>query len=140
MGLRVGYELTRAQHALRLVPDEVARQHGLSTPQYSALDALGRDPGLHGAALARACFVTPQTMHQLLQRLERGGLISRASEPTHGRRLAYTLTASGTRILAEMTEGMEAVQVQMVSALTWQETEALSGYLRSCAAALERTE
>ncbi len=108
--LRVGYELKRAQHTVRRATDEVTRERGLSTPQYAVLDALDRDPGLHGAALARPCFVTPQTMNQLLQRLERAGLVLRASDPTHGRRLVYTLSESGAGLLAAMTASMDAVQ------------------------------
>ena len=137
MGLRVGYELKRAQHALRAATDAVARQQGLTTPQYSALDALGRSPGLHGAALARACFVTPQTMDQLLKRLEVSGLISRASDPAHGRRLPYSLTESGRRVLDVMTEAMDAVQIRMVSGLSAEDVETLSSHLRSCAESLQ---
>jgi DNA-binding MarR family transcriptional regulator len=134
---RVGYELKRAQHMLRLATDEVARRHDLSTPQYAVLDALGRDPGLSGAALARACFVTPQSMNELLVRLERSGLVERASDPSHGRRLSYTLTPAGSNVLSMMTGEMESVQAQMISALTPQEADALSSHLRSCADALE---
>jgi DNA-binding MarR family transcriptional regulator len=137
MGLRVGYDLKRAQHALRAATDAVAREHGLTTSQYSTLDAIGRNPGLHGAALARACFVTPQTMDDLLKRLEETGLVSRANDPSHGRRLSYSLTASGRRALDAMTDAMEAVQVRMVSGLTPEGVEELARYLRSCAEALE---
>jgi DNA-binding MarR family transcriptional regulator len=134
---RVGYELKRAQHMLRLATDEVARRHDLSTPQYAVLDALERNPGLSGAALARACFVTPQSMNELLIRLEGSGLVVRASDPLHGRRLSYTLTAEGSHLHGLMTAEMESIQTQMVSALTAQEAEALSSYLRSCADALD---
>jgi len=137
MPLRVGYELKRAQHMLRLATDEVARRHDVSTPQYAVLDALGRDPGLSGAALARACFVRPQSMNELLVRLEKSGLVERASDPSHGRRLSYTLSLAGASVLGVITGEMEAVQRQMVSALAPEQTLALSGYLRSCADSLE---
>jgi DNA-binding MarR family transcriptional regulator len=137
MPLRVGYELKRAQYTLRLATDEVARRHDLTTPQYAVLDALGRKPGASGAALARMCFVTPQSMNELLVRLERSGLVERASDPSHGRRLSLTLTPAGASVLSAITVEMEGVQQRMVSALTTQEAKALSSYLRSCADALE---
>ena len=136
MELRVGYELKRAQYLLRLATDEAARRQGLSTPQYAVLDAIGRDPGRSGAALARACFVTPQSMNELLQRLEKTGLVERAGDPSHGRRLSYTLTKRGRRLLGRLTDDMEAVQRRMVSTLSAEQVEALSAHLRACAAAL----
>jgi hypothetical protein len=59
---RVGYQLKRAEHALRLEMDGALRDMGLTTPQYAALSVLGDEPGLSGAELARRCFVTPQTI------------------------------------------------------------------------------
>jgi DNA-binding MarR family transcriptional regulator len=137
MTLRVGYELKRAQYQLRQATDEAARRQGITTPQYAALDVLERSPGLWGAALARACFVTPQAMNELLARLERAGLVTRAGDPSHGRRLRYTLTATGRRRLHALTADMDAVQERMVAGLTPEQVETLSAWLRACAEALE---
>ncbi|MCW3044606.1 MAG: MarR family transcriptional regulator, partial [Actinobacteria bacterium] len=41
----IGYLLKRVQHSLRLAMDEKLREYELSTPQYAALWALGREPG-----------------------------------------------------------------------------------------------
>jgi DNA-binding MarR family transcriptional regulator len=64
---RLGYALKRAQHALRVSMDEVLRPLGLTTPQYAVLCAIEADPGISNASLARAAFVTAQTMRRELR-------------------------------------------------------------------------
>ena len=78
LGGRVGYELKRVQHALRQAMDEALRETGVTTPQYAAMSVLAEEPGLSNARLARRSFVTPQTMNQILARLEASGLVERS--------------------------------------------------------------
>src|SRR5271154_552758 len=82
---RLGYELKRAQQALRNRMDAVLRPLGLTTAQYAVLCALEREDGASNANLAKAAFVTAQTMHGILTNMERGGLIKRIDDPTHGK-------------------------------------------------------
>lgn len=127
---RFGYALKRAQHALRIAMDDALRTLALTTPQYSVLSALEAEPGMSNARLARAAFVTPQTMHGLLTNLERSALIARDADPDHGRILRTKLTDRGWQVLAEahrivavieasmMTSLGEAVSARMTTALT----------------------
>jgi DNA-binding MarR family transcriptional regulator len=57
---------------------------------------LHETPGISGAKLARLCMVTPQTMNQMLSRLERQGFVYRQEDPEHGRILNCYLTPAGT--------------------------------------------
>jgi hypothetical protein len=82
---RVGYQLKRAQQALRTAMDEGLRAQGITTPQYAALTALAADEPLSGAELARRCFVTAQTMNAILVGLERARLVERTPHAEHGR-------------------------------------------------------
>jgi DNA-binding MarR family transcriptional regulator len=77
--------LKRAQYTLRQVMDDRLADAALTTPQYAALTALEREEGLSNAELARRCFVTPQTMHSIVTRLEEEGLLRRTPHPNHGR-------------------------------------------------------
>ena len=91
----VGYQLKRAQQALRSAMDEGLRAHGLTTPQYAALTHLEADEPLSGAELARRCFVTAQTMNAILVGLERARLVERAPHAEHGRVIEARLTKRG---------------------------------------------
>ncbi len=136
---RVGYELKRVQHALRLEMDEALRAAGVTTPQYAAMSVLAEEPGLSNARLARRSFVTPQTMNQILARLEASGLVERRRHPEHGRVLQTFLTRKGEGLLEECARMVDAVEKRMVSGLTEDDRRALLRSLRACAEALTRS-
>ena len=98
---RLGYALKRAQHALRVRMDEVLRPLGLTTAQYAVMCVIEQEAGISSAGLARAAFVTPQTMTGILTNLQRDGLLSREADPCHGRILRSELTPAGKRNLAQ---------------------------------------
>jgi DNA-binding MarR family transcriptional regulator len=66
---RLGYALKRAQHMLRLRMDEELRPLSLTTPQYAVLCAIDAEAGISNARLARAAFVTAQTMQGVLSNM-----------------------------------------------------------------------
>ena len=136
LGGSIGYELKRAQHALRLRMDEALRGEGVTTPQYSALDALAEEPGLSNAQLARRSFVTPQTMNQILKGLEAAGLVRREGHPEHGRVLRSYLTDEGETLRGECVGRVAAVTGRMVEGLADRQRRALLEALRVCVRAL----
>ena len=135
---RVGYELKRAQHSLRLRMDEALKGHGVTTPQYAAMSVLAEQPGLSNAQLARRSFVTPQTMNRILGRLETLGFIERLEDPEHGRVLQAYLTRGGERLRDECDRTVAAVEKRMVSGLSEEEQRLLLQALSGCAEALRR--
>ena len=134
----VGYELKRAQHDLRLSMDGTLKGLGVTTPQYAALSVLAEEPGLSNAALARRSFVTPQTMNQILVRLEEAGLVERRAHPEHGRVLQAYLTEEGERLRRKCAERVDVIERLMVSGLSNEEGSDLLGLLQRCSAALRR--
>lgn len=114
---RFGYALKRAQHALRVAMDDALRPLALTTPQYSVLSALEAEPGMSNARLARAAFVTPQTMHGLLTNLERSALIARDADPDHGRILRTRLSERGLQVLAEAHRAIAVIEAEMMASI-----------------------
>lgn len=137
LGGRVGYELKRAQHALRIEMDGALRQIGLTTPQYAALAVLEGESGLSGAELARRCFVTPQTMNGVVVKLENAGLVERRPHPGHGRVLQAYLTGEGEAMVSRAHAPVEAIEGRMLSGVGEDERERLLRVLRDCADTLE---
>ncbi len=135
---RVGYELKRAQHGLRLSMDGTLKELGVTTPQYAALSVLAEEPGLSNATLARRSFVTPQTMNQIIVRLEAAGLVERRAHPEHDRVLQAYLTEEGEKLRQQCAEPVDAVEERMVSGLSEDERSKLLGLLRRCSAALRQ--
>ncbi|CAA9418985.1 MAG: hypothetical protein AVDCRST_MAG78-893 [uncultured Rubrobacteraceae bacterium] len=134
---RVGYQMKRAQHALRVEMDKALRDIGMTTPQYAALSVLEATPGLSGVELARRSFVAPQTMNAILANLEAAGLAARRPHPEHGRILQAYLTEVGEESLARAHGAVGAVERRMLEGLSRDDRHRLLEALRSCADTLE---
>ncbi len=137
MNERVGYELKKVQAVLRARMAAVLEDHGLTMPQYAALSALERDPGISSAELARRSFVTPQTMIRIVANLEKMGLVLREPHPTHGKVLQATLTAKGKNLVASCHDGTLAVETRMLHSLGPRERAQLLDMLDRCFRSLE---
>jgi DNA-binding MarR family transcriptional regulator len=134
---QIGYQLKRAQHALRLRMDSALSDLNLTTAQYAALSALEAAPGLSNAALARRCFVTPQTMNAIVMQLENSALIERRQHPEHGRVLQTTLTAAGQQRVAQAHHIVRRIEERMVRNLDQAARQQLFHWLQECTQALE---
>ncbi len=135
---RFGGALKLAQHALRTRLDEALRPIGLTTPQCAVLSALEQEPGLSNAALARAAFVTPQTMQSILANMERNGLLTRESDPDHGRILRSIITVRGSKTLLQAHTAILDVEAVVISAVGEREAERLTSVLTRCAELLSK--
>lgn len=136
---RLGYELKRAQQALRASMDQALEELGLTTPQYAALAALEDTPGVSSAELARRSFVTPQTMHAIVAGLERRGLLTRAAIPGRGRLLAAELSEDGRHVVDRAHGVVRAIEERMSAGLSQAERQQLLTLLGRCAQALGET-
>jgi DNA-binding MarR family transcriptional regulator len=134
-----GYLMKRVQQSLRRRCDAALRPTGLSMAQYAALRALADLPDASASELARRCFVTRQSLQDLLTGLRSAGLVTDApTAPPRGRARALALTATGRKRLAAGDAAVDAVDVAMVDGLTQPERNRLAAMLVQCAENLER--
>ncbi|HUQ58545.1 MarR family winged helix-turn-helix transcriptional regulator [Lentzea sp.] len=110
----VGYALKRAATALRVAMDAALRPLDLTVPQYSCLEVLSQRPGLSNAELARAVFVTRQSMNLVLRGLQDRGLVTRPATASHGRALPSELTSAGRTQLRAASIAVRAVEKRML--------------------------
>jgi DNA-binding MarR family transcriptional regulator len=136
MAKRFGYAVKRAQHALRTRMDEALRPLGLTAPQYAVLSAVELDAGISNASLARAAFVTPQTMQGILANLDRDNLLVRTADPAHRRILRSELTSRGRRVLARAHQLVSAIEAAMIAAIGVEQAEKVTSLLLCCTKAL----
>jgi DNA-binding MarR family transcriptional regulator len=132
----IGYNLKITQHRLRQRLDAELAQVGTTAAQNAVLLAVSGNPRMSNADLARAAFVTPQTMQAILVNLERDGLIVRSPHPEHGRIIMTELTTAGRKAVADGMKAADAVERQMLSTLSAEEARLLCDLLKRCAAAL----
>ena len=130
---RFGYLLKVAQHALRTAMDDALRPVGVTTAQYAVLTALERAPGLSNADLARAAYVTAQSMQGIVANMERDKLIARSSDPAHKRILRTELTAAGRKALTRADAAVADIEGKMLDGLDAKHRAELNRMLRQCA-------
>jgi DNA-binding MarR family transcriptional regulator len=128
----LGYKLKKTQHALRLHMDEALRALDLTTPQYAVLAQLELKPGISNAALARASFITAQTMHGIVSNLEKRQLVQRKSDASHGRILCTELTDQGRKVVAQAHDMIRAVESRMLATVSEDHKVLLEKLLLEC--------
>lgn len=129
---RVSYVIGRLDRALRRQLDEGVGAHGLTALQYTTMSVLRARSGLSNAQLARRSFMTPQSMSEVLARLEQKGLIQRGPDPDHGRILRVELTEAGHGALSACDRVVDEIEETMLAQLTDDERETLGLWLTGC--------
>jgi DNA-binding MarR family transcriptional regulator len=115
---------------------ERLRPHDLSMAQFDVLAQLRKHEGISQQELANALLVSKGNVCQLLDRMERDGLLRRCHA---GRANRILLTDEGRRLAAEAVPAIEALVVQLFSTLTTEEQVQILGSLRKLDHALDRT-
>ncbi len=128
----MSYVIGRLDRALRRQLDERIGEHGLTTLQYTTLSVLRARSGLSNARLARRALMTPQSMSEVLARLEVRGLIRREPDPDHGRILRVELTAAGHEALEACDRVVDDIEATMLGPLGEGDREQFAAWMTSC--------
>jgi DNA-binding MarR family transcriptional regulator len=113
---RISYAIARLHQLVFSSISELAARHGLTALQFTTLSVLNRHgTPLSSSQLARRSFMTAQSMHEVIHRLEADGLIERNPHPDHGRKLPASLTTKGRRVLAACEAAVADFEATMLS-------------------------
>src|SRR6476661_5817506 len=83
---RISYAVAQLQQLVLGAVNEVAVRYNLTALQFTTLSVLNHNGApLSNSQLARRSFMTAQSMHEVINRLEGAGLIKRNAHPNHGR-------------------------------------------------------
>jgi len=134
---RFFYRVKRLAAALRSSSDSSLRGIGLSAPQYTTMVALAAQPGASNATLARTCFVTPQTMNELVRGLENAKLVERLETDDARREIALQLTEEGRRRVAAGHKKILEVEAAAFEGMSEGQRRAFLGHLDALAATLD---
>jgi DNA-binding MarR family transcriptional regulator len=116
---RISYAIARLHQLVFSSVSEVAARYGLTALQFTTLSVLNRHgTPLSSSQLARRSFMTAQSMHEVIHRLEHDGLIERNPHPDHGRKLPASLTAKGRRVLAACEKAVADFETTMLKGFT----------------------
>src|SRR5271163_3188272 len=133
----IGYLVKRVQQGLRRRCDSALKPTGLSMAQYSTLRALHEHPDASAAELARLCFVTRQSLQDMLAGLRAAGLVETADAPPRGRSRSLALTGLGSQRLSAAHDAVFAVEAAMLAEVSEREQRSIADVLARCAQNLE---
>ena len=125
--------LARVYQKIDRASVENLRSFDLSLAQFDVLNHVGAAEGLTQQALADSLLVTKGNVCQLLERIERAGLIERRPE---GRANRVFLTPAGRQRLAEARPAQEALIGRALAPLSPNEQRTLLALLRKVDRAL----
>ena len=117
--------VSRASRGFVRVADAELRSLGFATSQFPVLGALRDGQALSQAELARLAQVEQPSMAQLLNRMERDGLVQRLPDPDDKRSRLISLTAIATQRLPKAKTLMDASTTDALTGFTRQEIDQL---------------
>ena len=129
------HALARA-HRARL--STLLASHGLHAGQDLLLLAIWESPGMRHAALALRLGVEPPTITRMVQRLERGGMIERRSDPHDGRVSLVYPTPRSRLLEATVRQAWTSIDGQLFDALGEADAARLQRLARAATVALAR--
>ncbi|MGA9489035.1 MAG: MarR family transcriptional regulator [Mycobacterium sp.] len=105
--------------------------------QYSTLRALHEHPDASAAELARLCFVTRQSLQDVLAGLRADGLIETVDAPPRGRSRSLALTRLGSRLLGAAHDAVFGVEDVMLQGISPRDRRHVAELLIRCAENME---
>jgi len=112
--------------------EENQRGEGVTLSQVRLLHEVRSKSDVSAAALARSCFVTPQSMQSLLTRAEREGWIVRSKSQRNGRILTTSLTPAGEAVLQRAENAMAAIEADVWQDVKLSEIRQINEMLKIC--------
>ncbi len=112
------YAVGRVNQGIRREMRSRLKAFSLTVQEYTTLSVLGARPGLSNAQLARRALVAPQSMIEILAKLESRRLVSRTVDPENARVLRAELTGAGRTLLRRADPVIAEVEQQMLDAMT----------------------
>ena len=120
---------------LSLLNYRIGSQLDLKDVDLDCLDLINRHGPLSPSALARLAGLHPATITGILDRLERGGWVTRDRDPSDRRAVAIRALRDRNAELIGLYAGMNASMDEICAGYTGAELELLAGFLRRTAAA-----
>ena len=130
LALSLWVKLARAAGTFGRLTGTDIEGYGLTSPQFSVLEALGHLGPMTIGDLGRKMLSTGGNMTVVVDNLERDGLVMRSQAPRDRRVIMVALTAKGEKLFAEIFPKHAAFVARIASVLTEKEQEQLGRLLK----------
>ncbi len=120
----------RAFRGFTKIADGVLRDQGFATGQMPVLGSLKGGAALSQAELARIAQVEQPSMAQLLNRMERDGIVERLPDPSDKRSRLISLTKAAAKRIHVAKDVMGALNAEVLTGFSSQEIDQLTSLLQ----------
>jgi DNA-binding MarR family transcriptional regulator len=121
--------LTCVKRMRRLVDARLA-EHGLSMSRTKVIGLIGHRGPTHQREIATIFDIAPRTVTELVDGLERDGLVQRTADPDDRRARYVDLTAEGREVLAKATAARDEIVNDIFGSLDQAQLDTLGLTLR----------
>lgn len=128
--------LRSAYLALHRASNAQFASHGVTADQFVLLATLSEGKAITQRELALRMSSDPSTVRAMLNLLEKGGLVRRASHPTDARAKSVSITTAGNRKFQQLWKAGQKIRDKMYDSLDPDEATALVSLLRTIADSL----
>jgi DNA-binding MarR family transcriptional regulator len=119
---RIIYLAKRAEIEITSRMGNALETSGLTPIQYTLLYFIDINKGdLSSAQLSRRFSVTPQSMNELVQVLQKKNLVRKNADPAHGRILRIGLTKKGKQLLEDSNHVLDELEKNLFIQLSHNE-------------------
>lgn len=122
---RPGHLVRRAYQISQAIFLDETSELGLTSVQYSALNAIAELPGIDQATLSGLIAFDKTTLVKVLDRLVTKGLITRVRSTEDRRRQVLTATDKGRKLLKDIIPMLDSAQKRILEPLTQEEQTVL---------------
>jgi DNA-binding MarR family transcriptional regulator len=125
------YMVGRVNQGIRRAMTERLARWDLSVTEYTTLSVLHARPNLSNAQLARRALVTPQSMIEIVARLQAQGLVTRTVDPGHRRILRLRLTDAGEEVRGAADPAIAALDDELFAGVPARQRQAAADAMRA---------
>ena len=116
--LRFGFLIHDVSRLRRIVVDRALKPLGITRSQWWVLAFLSRRDGMTQTALAGDLDLTKVAIGGLIDRMETGGFVERRADERDARARRVFLTRAGQKLVATIRENVDAVETDILTAVT----------------------
>ena len=121
--LRFGFLIHDVSRLRRIVVDRSLKPLGITRSQWWVLAFLSRRDGMTQTALAADLDLTKVAIGGLIDRIETGGFIERRADERDARARRVYLTRAGKQLVATIRENVDAVETEILTAVSERELD-----------------
>ena len=114
----LGYLLRRAAGTYKQKMESALSEYGITAPQFTILTVIASAPGASNADIARVAFLSPQTVNEIISRLEKRTLIQRSPHEFYKKIQKIALTDEGESLLASCSTVVGQLENRLQSGMS----------------------